>query len=78
MVEKPAFHVIKSGMVYELRELPEGGYFISVPALPGCTSFGETIDQALTQIRDAMELWVDFAREQGLDVPDEITLQQAS
>ncbi|MBI5289590.1 MAG: type II toxin-antitoxin system HicB family antitoxin [Chloroflexi bacterium] len=78
MQEKPAFHVIKDGIVYELREVPDGGYFISVPALPGCTSFGETIDAALSMVREAMELWVEFAREQGLDVPDEIALRQAS
>ena len=45
--DSAAFHVIWGGIIYELRELPEGGYFISVPELPGCTSFGETIDEAL-------------------------------
>ena len=29
-------------------------------------------------IREAMEMWIDFAREQGLDVPDEIVMKQAS
>ena len=56
MQEKAAFHVIKDGIVYELREVPDGGYFISVPALPGCTSFGETIDAALSMVREAIEL----------------------
>jgi predicted RNase H-like HicB family nuclease len=78
MGDSAAFHVIRGGIIYELRELPEGGYFISVPELPGCTSFGETIDEALAMIREAMEIWIDFAREHGLDVPDEIVMQQAS
>ena len=79
MAEAPPIHVIKEGIIYELRELPEGGYFISVGALPGCTSFGENIDQALSAVREAMDLWIEVARERGLDVPDEFTsLKQAS
>jgi predicted RNase H-like HicB family nuclease len=79
MAEPAPIHVLKEGIIYELRELPEGGYFISVAALPGCTSFGETIDEALAAVREAMDLWIEVARERGLDVPDEFsTLKQAS
>jgi len=72
------FHVIKEGIVYELWPEPAGGFSIAVPALPGCFSFGETIEQALTMVQEAIELWVDFAREKGMAVPEPFDLQRAS
>ena len=63
------FHIIKDGVIYELRPQPEGGYFITVPALPGCTSFGDTMDEAMTMIAEATELWLEVAREEGLPIP---------
>jgi antitoxin HicB len=38
-----------------------GGYSVSVPGLPGCYSQGETLDEALANIREAAELWLDVA-----------------
>jgi predicted RNase H-like HicB family nuclease len=36
-----------------------GGYSVSVPALPGCHSQGETREEALENIREAAELWLE-------------------
>jgi predicted RNase H-like HicB family nuclease len=36
-----------------------GGYSVSVPALPGCHSEGETLAEALANIREAAELWLE-------------------
>ena len=72
------FHVIKEGVVYELRSEPEGGYTITVPALPGCFSFGNTIDEALAMIQEAMDLWIDFSREKGFDIPAPFDLKRVS
>jgi predicted RNase H-like HicB family nuclease len=36
-----------------------GGYSVSVPALPGCYSQGETMKDALSNIREAAELWLE-------------------
>ena len=36
-----------------------GGYSVSVPAFPGCFSEGDTIKEALVNIREAAELWLD-------------------
>lgn len=36
-----------------------GGYSVSVPALPGCYSEGETLDEAMSNIREAAELWIE-------------------
>jgi len=38
-----------------------GGYSVSVPGLPGCYSQGETLNEALTNIREAAELWLEVA-----------------
>lgn len=72
------FHVIRDGIVYELRAEPEGGYAISVPALPGCISVGDTIDEALTMVADAMDGWLAVAREEGFPIPEQFALREAS
>jgi predicted RNase H-like HicB family nuclease len=78
IVNTSSFHVIKDGILYELREEPEGGFTINVPALPGCISFGDTFEEAMTMIAAAMELWLEVAREQGFAIPAQFELQQAS
>ena len=40
-----------------LEASDEGGYTVYVPALPGCISEGETVEDALTNIREAIELY---------------------
>lgn len=40
-----------------------GGYSVSVPALPGCYSEGETREEALANIREAAELWFEVTAE---------------
>ncbi len=37
----------------------EGGYTVYVPALPGCLSEGETLDEARRNIREAIELYLE-------------------
>ena len=36
----------------------EGGYWAEVPALPGCVSQGETMEEMRTNIREAIEGWL--------------------
>ena len=67
MADSGVFHIIKEGIVYELGEEPRGRIYHHRSGTPGCISFGETIDEALSMvIREAMELWLEVAREQGL------------
>ncbi len=37
------------------KDREEGGYVVTVPALPGCISQGETVDEALKMAKDAIQ-----------------------
>jgi predicted RNase H-like HicB family nuclease len=54
-----------------LEQEGDGGYVVSVPALPGCVSQGDTRAQALNNIREAIELYIEDCREAGDPVPNE-------
>jgi predicted RNase H-like HicB family nuclease len=47
----------------------EGGYWVEVPSLPGCFSQGETIDEALSNVREAIEVHIQGLKDDGRDVP---------
>jgi predicted RNase H-like HicB family nuclease len=42
-----------------IHEAEEGGYWANVPALPGCVSEGDTMDEMLANIRAAIECYFD-------------------
>ncbi len=42
-----------------LEPSDEGGYTVYVPALPGCISEGENVDEALENIKEAIELYLE-------------------
>ena len=42
-----------------LEPSDEGGYTVFVPALPGCISEGDNIDEALANIQEAIELYLE-------------------
>ena len=44
-----------------------GGFSVSVPALPGCRSEGETLDEALANIREAADLWLEVSNKQSAE-----------
>jgi predicted RNase H-like HicB family nuclease len=41
-----------------IHSAEEGGYWAEVPALPGCVSQGETMDELRSNIREAIEGWL--------------------
>ncbi len=49
----------------------DNGFVASVPALPGCVSQGDTRAEALSNIREAIELYIEDCREAGDPVPTE-------
>lgn len=48
----------------------EGGYWAEVPALPGCYTQGETVEEVLGRAPDAIGSYIDALREDGKDVPE--------
>ena len=50
---------------------PEGGYTVNVPALPGCITYGENIDHAMTMAKEAIELYVETLQAEVDPVPDD-------
>jgi predicted RNase H-like HicB family nuclease len=54
-----------------LEQESDGGYVASVPALPGCVSQGDTRAEALANIREAIELYIEDCRAAGDPIPTE-------
>jgi predicted RNase H-like HicB family nuclease len=48
----------------------KGGYWAEVPALPGCVSQGETIEEVQTNVREAMAGYLEVLREEGRQPED--------
>lgn len=51
------------------RPEPEGGYTATCPKLPGVVSYGETLEAARSNVREAIELALEVFRDQGRDIP---------
>jgi predicted RNase H-like HicB family nuclease len=47
---------------------------IVVPDLPGCFSAGDTIDQAMGNVEEAIDLWIEAALDAGQEIPAPSTL----
>jgi predicted RNase H-like HicB family nuclease len=57
-------------IVVEPLPMEEGGGFLATaPDLPGCMSDGETPEEAVTNIQDAILAWIEAARDLGHAVP---------
>ena len=52
-----------------VHEAEEGGYWVEVPALPGCYSQGESVAEALGNAKEAIALYLETLREEGQDIP---------
>lgn len=66
---------ISYSVIYE--EAPEGGYVVRVPALPGCHSQGETIEEAEKNVREAIELYLESLKEHNEEIPHERRILQS-
>ncbi|MDX3928822.1 MAG: type II toxin-antitoxin system HicB family antitoxin [Shinella sp.] len=64
----------KSALEYPVivSPLPEeegGGFAATVPDLPGCMSDGETPQEAVSNVVDAIAAWIEAAHELGREIP---------
>jgi len=58
------------GYTVILQRENDGGYVVTVPVLPGCVSQGDTREEALRNIREAIEVYVEDCRAAGDPVPE--------
>ena len=61
-----------------LRREPEGGYTVFVPSLPGCITYGETVDEAIDMAKEAIGLYIEELEERGESVPDDSNVLEYS
>ena len=52
-----------------LEPQPEGGFTVSVPALPEVVTEGDTEDEALAMAEDAIRLVLGYRRDNGIPIP---------
>lgn len=52
-------------------DLEEGGYTVRIPALPGCITEGETVEECIANARDAVSLYVEDLKATGEPIPQE-------
>ena len=67
-------------LVYRVKIIPDGNtFFVDAPALPGCASWGYTYEEALKNIKIAIQLWLKVLSEDGEPIPVEkiATLKRA-
>lgn len=57
MAKKKVAKVFQYTAVFESEEM--GGYSVTIPALPGCISQGETFEEAFKNIKEAAELYLE-------------------
>lgn len=52
-----------------IHEEPKGGYSAEVPALPGCYTDGETLDELKANLQEAIQLYLEATRDANLSLP---------
>jgi antitoxin HicB len=61
--------IYKFTAVFEKNE--DGGYTVTVPSLPGCISEGDTFDEALENIKEAITLYLEVMKKDGEKIKEE-------
>jgi predicted RNase H-like HicB family nuclease len=54
-----------------LHREEEGGFTVVVPALPGCVTYGENVDEAIDMAKEAIQLYLEELKERGESIPDD-------
>jgi antitoxin HicB len=54
-----------------LRKEPEGGYTVVVPTLPGCVTYGDSIEGAIEMAKEAIDVYLESLLAHGEDIPTE-------
>ena len=54
-----------------VHQAEEGGFWVEVPALPGCYSQGESLEETLENVREAIGLYLEVIRDEGWATPQD-------
>ncbi|MDQ1265449.1 MAG: hypothetical protein QG635_599 [Bacteroidota bacterium] len=54
-----------------LKPEPEGGFTVVVPSLPGCITFGSTLEEAKTMAKEAIELYLESLNAHNEFIPND-------
>ena len=68
----PRFKLNKDGVDYEFETAEEGGYVVRVPLYPSCVSEGDSFEEALGNIEDALLGCLLTARDHKLPIPPQL------
>ena len=61
MTKKKVAKVLQYTAIFEPEQM--GGYSVTIPSLPGCISQGDTFEEALENIKEAAELYLEDLKE---------------
>lgn len=67
-----AIHHTSRRFTVVLEPAEEGGYIVHVPALPGCHTEAETIEEAEANAKEAIEAYLLTLQDRGEDLPQEL------
>ncbi|HEY7066031.1 MAG TPA: type II toxin-antitoxin system HicB family antitoxin [Chloroflexota bacterium] len=62
---------MRSYSVVLIPDPDEGGFTVRVPALPGCITEGDTLEEALANARDAIQIYLEDLEACGEPIPEE-------
>jgi antitoxin HicB len=68
-MREPLEHYLNLEYPVLLVAEPEGGYTALHPDLKGCLAVGETLEEALANLKEARRLWLETAYERGDEIP---------
>jgi len=67
---------LKFTVLIEANE--EGGYTITVPSLPGCVTQGDTLEEAIENVREAIAGYIETLKDLGKPIPLEVSVEIGS
>lgn len=56
----------------------EGGFTVTVPSLPGCVTWGESIEEAKIMAQEAISLYLEDMEENGEEIPNDMNSLELS
>ena len=61
-----------------VRQAPDGFYIASCPLIPEAQAQGESYEECLANIKEVLELCLEYRKERGEEIPEEIGAKQVT